>query len=129
MEQEGAASIQHLGRRIVPTARPLSEPEHSTGSEEVDVRSIPTKAAAICVLALALAVGTGPVAAQQKKGNCFLAGGESTMVTGDLARFMANAALANSIKGANAKASGAVKMTCKDATLSTHCLAQQRACK
>lgn len=67
--------------------------------------------------------------AQEKKGRCFLAGGEATMVTGDLARFMANAALNNSIKGANATPQGTVKMTCKDGFASVYCLAQQRACR
>ena len=67
--------------------------------------------------------------AQQKKSSCFLAGGEATMITTNLAKFMANAALANSIKGAGAKASGAVRMTCKDGVATVHCLAQQRACR
>lgn len=61
------------------------------------------------------------------KGKCVLAGGEATMVTEDLAKFMANAALNNQIKANNWKASGAVKMTCKPA-LGTHCVARQRAC-
>ena len=47
------------------------------------------------------------------------------MITGDLARFMANAALKNSISGKGLKASGTVKMTCKDGVASVHCLAQQ----
>lgn len=67
--------------------------------------------------------------AQQKKGNCVLAGGEATMITMDLAKFMAGAALKNSIAGMGAKASGEVKMTCKDGVASVYCLAQQRACK
>ncbi len=71
-----------------------------------------------------------PVSAQEKKqGKCFLAGGEATMVTTDLAKFMANAALNNSIKGASATAVGAPKMTCKDGVATVYCLAQQRACK
>lgn len=85
-----------------------------------------TAAAAIAAVAL---FSTGVAAQQKKAGGCVLAGGEATMVTGDLARFMANAALNNSISGKGLKASGQVKMTCKDGIASVHCLAQQRACK
>lgn len=71
-----------------------------------------------------------PAGAQEKKqGKCFLAGGEATMVTTDLAKFMANAALNNSIKGASATAVGAPKMTCKDGIATVYCHAEQRACK
>lgn len=87
----------------------------------------------VAAIAAAIAVGatatTGNAFAQAKKKGCFLAGGEATMITTDLAKFMANAALANSIKGASATASGQVKMTCKDSVATVHCLAQQRACK
>lgn len=61
------------------------------------------------------------------KGKCVLAGGEATMLTEDLAKFMANAALNNQIKANNWKPSGAVKMTCTS-TAGTHCVARQRAC-
>jgi hypothetical protein len=81
-------------------------------------------AAATAVLGLA-----APANAQGKQTGCVLAGGEATMVTGDLARFMANAALKNSISGKGLKPSGQIKMTCKDGLASVHCLAQQRACK
>lgn len=73
---------------------------------------------------LGAAVLAAPVAA---KGKCVLAGGEATMLTEDLAKFMANAALNNQIKANNWKPSGSVKMTCK-ATVGTHCVARQRAC-
>ena len=56
-------------------------------------------------------------------------GGEATMVTSDLAKFMAGAALKNSIAGMGAKPAGEAKMTCKDGIASVYCLAQQRACK
>ncbi|MFN0217895.1 MAG: hypothetical protein ACKVP4_03660 [Hyphomicrobium sp.] len=60
---------------------------------------------------------------------CVMAGGEATMVTQDLAKFMANAALNNSIKGHGWTAHGAVRMTCDTTTLGlSHCLAQQKAC-
>ena len=51
------------------------------------------------------------------------------MVTSDLAKFMAGAALKNSIAGMGAKPAGEAKMTCKDGIASVYCLAQQRACK
>jgi hypothetical protein len=61
--------------------------------------------------------------------SCVLAGGEATMVTRDLAEFMAKAALNNSIKAKGLQASGAVKLSCKDPAPLTYCLAEQRACK
>lgn len=67
------------------------------------------------------------VSAASAKGKCVLAGGEATMVTEDLAKFMANAALENQIKANGWKSSGPVKMTCKT-ELTTHCVARQRAC-
>lgn len=81
-----------------------------------------------------LAAGTALIAVSglaattaSAKGKCALAGGEATMVTSDLAKFMATAALNNQIKANNWKAAGAVKMTCKT-ELTTHCVARQRAC-
>ena len=61
--------------------------------------------------------------------SCVMAGGEATMVTGDLARFMANAALKNSIKDRGYTASGAVNMKCNDPSPLVYCIARQRACK
>lgn len=84
---------------------------------------------AVCGAAAALAFAASHAQAQEKKSKCVMAGGEATMITGDLARFMANAALTNSIKGMAARGAGAVKMTCKDGLASVTCLAQQRACK
>ena len=91
-------------------------------------RIVSMTAAGIAVIGLAL-LGGAAQAQDKKAGKCVLAGGEATMITGDLARFMANAALNNSIKGMNATASGAVKMDCKDAFASVYCKATQRACK
>ncbi len=67
----------------------------------------------------------GPAAAK----TCVLAGGEATMVTRDLAEFMAKAALGNSIKDKGLKAEGVAKLTCNAPSPLTYCLAQQRACK
>lgn len=90
------------------------------------------KLAAISTLA-ALALGATSLmtaTTADAAGKCAMYGGEATMVTEDLAKFMANAALGNSIKGASAKASGAVKMTCKAGPVGgTYCLAKQKACK
>lgn len=82
--------------------------------------------------ASALLVSTSLVSfAQEKKASakCVMAGGEATMITKDLAEFMAGAALKNSISGMGAKPVGQVKMTCKDGTMNVYCLAKQQACK
>jgi hypothetical protein len=62
------------------------------------------------------------------KKSCAMYGGDATMVTEDLAKFMASAALKNSMTAAAATPSGAVKMTCTSSGLTT-CQARQRACK
>lgn len=75
--------------------------------------------------AIALALGAGPAAAA---GKCVKAGGQADMVTEDLARFMANAALQNSIKGMGAKPVGPVAMKCGPG-VPVNCKATQKACK
>lgn len=81
-----------------------------------------------CATAIAAtAIGSASLPASAK-GKCVRAGGEATMVTEDLAKFMANAALNNQIKANGWTASGPVKMTCKT-EIGTHCVAHQRACK
>jgi hypothetical protein len=77
-------------------------------------------------LVAGLVVSAAPVSAKQ---TCVLAGGEATMITEDLAKFMANAALNNSIKGMNATAAGKASMDCKPATGLTYCISRQKACK
>lgn len=62
-------------------------------------------------------------------GNCVRAGGEATMITEDLAKFMASAALKNQISANSWKPAGQVSMTCTQATFGTHCVAHQKACK
>lgn len=76
--------------------------------------------------AAAAVVALAPMA--HAKPSCVLAGGQATMVTEDLAKFMANAALNNQIAANGWKGAGAVKVTCKTELL-THCVAHQRACK
>jgi hypothetical protein len=78
---------------------------------------------------LAAAFLTMSAPAEAAKKSCVLAGGDATMITPDLAKFMANAALNNSIKGMGATAAGDVKMTCAGPNPLTTCQARQRACK
>jgi hypothetical protein len=82
----------------------------------------------IAAVALAALAGNTPTSYAAPK-SCVLAGGEATMVTRDLAEFMAKAALNNSMKAKDLKPSGAVKLSCKDPAPLTYCLAEQRACK
>ena len=69
---------------------------------------------------------TAPVEA--KGGKCVMAGGEATMVTEDLAKFMSEAALKNSIAAHSWTASGSVKTKCDAANGLPHCVSKRRAC-
>ncbi len=60
---------------------------------------------------------------------CVRAGGQATMITEDLAKFMAGAALKNSIEGMGAKAAGPVVMKCETGMGLPTCVARQKACK
>lgn len=64
----------------------------------------------------------------EAKGRCVMAGGTADMITEDLAKFMANAALKNSIAANGMKPVGPIKMTCKSG-VPINCTARQRACK
>ena len=86
-----------------------------------------TGIAALCAVAAGVAMTTAPSIADAK--SCVLAGGTATMITEDLAKFMAEAALKNSISGMGANRVGTVAMTCKPETGLTNCTARQRACK
>jgi hypothetical protein len=80
---------------------------------------------------LTIAIATAAIMAvtgTAQAGKCVMAGGEATMVTEDLAKFMAGAALKNSMAAHNWKPSGAVKMKCDAAAGLPHCLARQKAC-
>jgi hypothetical protein len=83
------------------------------------------RATALCTLAAALAAHTSAAHAK----SCVMAGGTATMITEDLAKFMAEAALKNSISGMSAKAEGKMSMSCKAETGLTNCTAKQKACK
>lgn len=63
------------------------------------------------------------------KGKCVLAGGEGANVLPDVAKFMADAALKNSLAAHGLKPAGKVKQTCKSDGLVTTCVSKQRACK
>lgn len=54
--------------------------------------------------------------------------GSADMVTTDLAKFMANAALKNAIEAHGLKPSGEVKLTCREDALTTYCKATRKAC-
>ncbi|MBN8911874.1 MAG: hypothetical protein J0H65_07410 [Rhizobiales bacterium] len=54
--------------------------------------------------------------------------GSADMVTTDLAKFMANAALKNAIAAHGLKPSGQIKLTCREDTFTTYCKASRPAC-
>lgn len=74
-----------------------------------------------------IAVASVPAPASAK-GKCVLAGGSATMITIELAQFMAGAALKNSIANNNWRAVGAPKTTCDYNSGLPHCVARQKAC-
>jgi hypothetical protein len=76
----------------------------------------------------ALLLAAGSAFAAKAPAKCVVAGGEATMVTEDLARFMAGAALKNSIEGMGAKPQGAITTKCTSTGL-TYCISKQNACK
>lgn len=63
------------------------------------------------------------------KAKCVKAGGEGSGVGQEMAKFMANAALNQSISAMGGKAKGAAKVTCSDVLLVSTCKAEQTACK
>ena len=87
--------------------------------------SIFVRASALAAAALVLAVTSGAASARQ----CVRAGGEATMVTRDLAEFMAKAALKNSIADKGLKPVGEIKLSCGAPSPLTHCTAYRQACK
>jgi hypothetical protein len=79
----------------------------------------------VAMAGVALAMTTGGAWAK----SCVRAGGEATMITEDLAKFMAEAALKNSIAGMGAKPVGKISMKCSAPSPLTSCTARQEACK
>lgn len=78
----------------------------------------------LSVLSLAAVVlcGYGAQAA------CRTVVGSADMVTTDLAKFMANAALKNAIEAKGLKPSGEIALTCREDTFTTYCKASRPAC-
>lgn len=85
--------------------------------------------AAAMTLVAGFGLGASLMTAPADAKSCVLAGGEATMITPDLAKFMAEAALKNSMKDKGLSPAGAMKMSCQDPAPFTHCMAKQRACK
>jgi hypothetical protein len=77
----------------------------------------------------ALVVAAAAASPAAAKGKCVRAGGEGSNVLPDVAKFMAQAALKNSIAAAGLKPSGKIKQTCKTDVVMTTCVVKQRACK
>ncbi len=77
---------------------------------------------------VAMAAMAGSAQATHTGGKCVLAGGEATMITEDLAKFMAGAALKNSMKAHGWTPHGAVTMKCDSPAGLPHCKARQKAC-
>jgi hypothetical protein len=76
--------------------------------------------AAVAMIALAGSAQAGT--------SCRRAGGEAVMLTEDLAKYMANAALKNALAAHNWKPKGAVTTKCDTAQGLPHCVARQKAC-
>ncbi len=76
----------------------------------------------------AMAATAIPATATHSGGKCVMAGGQATMVTQDLAKFMAGAALKNSMAAHGWKPHGAVKIKCDTEAGLPHCVAKQKAC-
>ena len=69
------------------------------------------------------------VASTEAPAGCVIAGGQATMVTLDLAQYMANAALKNSINAHGWRARGAVRTRCDTSSVGLpHCVSRQKAC-
>lgn len=79
------------------------------------------------VAAALLALIAAPVPAVA--GSCVRAGGEGSNVLPDVAKFMANAALKNSIAAHGWKPVGKISQTCSTDAIMTTCVSRQRACK
>lgn len=77
----------------------------------------------ICLAAAAVLIMAGNAEA-----SCRTVVGSADMVTRDLAKFMANAALKNAIEAKGLKPSGEIALNCRDDTFTTYCKASRPAC-
>jgi len=75
-----------------------------------------------------LAVASLAVSGVGAHAGCRTVVGSADMVTTDLAKFMANAALKNAIAAHGLKPSGEIKLTCREDTFTTYCKASRPAC-
>lgn len=82
----------------------------------------------LAIAAAAILAFAGSAQAAHKGGGCAMAGGEATMITEDLAKYMAGAALKNSIAAHGWTAHGAAKTKCDTANGLPHCVSKQKAC-
>lgn len=89
------------------------------------VKSLGAAVGLATAVLLVTASSSAPVLA---KGKCVRAGGEGSNLLPDVAKFMANAALKNSIAAHGWKPAGKIKQTCKSDGLMTTCVSRQRAC-
>lgn len=76
----------------------------------------------------ALALAGAMLCGQSAQAGCQTVVGSADMVTTDLAKFMANAALKNAIEAKGLKPSGEIALTCREDTFTTYCKASRRAC-
>lgn len=82
------------------------------------------------IVGMGMIVAAGlAVASTEASARCVLAGGQATMVTLDLAKYMANAALKNSISAHGWTGHGAVRTRCDTSSVGLpHCVSRQKAC-
>jgi hypothetical protein len=83
-----------------------------------------TRSALLLATVALLAAGSAAARAE-----CRTLVGSADMVTRDLAKFMAEAALKNAIAARGLKPSGPVTLKCRDDTVTTYCKATRQACK
>ncbi|HRY07635.1 MAG TPA: hypothetical protein P5114_10985 [Hyphomicrobiaceae bacterium] len=79
----------------------------------------------LCAVVVGMTAAPLPAVA----GKCVRAGGEGSNVLPDVAKFMADAALKNSIAAHGLKPAGKISQTCKTDAVLTTCVSRQRACK
>jgi hypothetical protein len=80
--------------------------------------------ALVAAMSAALAIFATPARAE-----CSTLVGSADMVTRDLAKFMAEAALKNAIAAKGLQPAGEMSMKCRDDTFTTYCKATRRACR
>ena len=82
----------------------------------------------ICSRSIILAATALALNAAGAEAACRTVVGSADMITRDLAKFMANAALKNAIEAKGLKPSGEIALTCRDDTFTTYCKASRPAC-